>query len=94
MPWCSIIEAISYGLIGNSKSAFRKPKKPSTTQWEVSGCGTCALLQEVGLEEGLGAFGGGHQEAYRESQAWIWLLLILLKIRNRSLGRPIPDPPY
>ncbi|XP_058416959.1 outer dynein arm-docking complex subunit 4 isoform X2 [Diceros bicornis minor] len=34
LPWCSTIEAISCGLIGNSKLEFRKPRKPSTTQWE------------------------------------------------------------
>ncbi|XP_045637601.1 outer dynein arm-docking complex subunit 4 isoform X2 [Ursus americanus] len=34
LPWCSIIEATSCGLTENSKLEFRKPRKPSTTQWE------------------------------------------------------------
>ena len=79
---------------------FRKPRKPSTTQWEVSDRETYALIQEA---LGILGFGGrpevhwvssDHWKDYRESQAWIWLLTISLRIRNCPLGRPVPDPPY
>lgn len=47
MPWCSIIEATSCGLIGNSKLEFRKLRKPSTILWEVSAPGALACLGRV-----------------------------------------------
>jgi hypothetical protein len=36
----------NWGLIENSKLEFRKPRKPSTTQWEVSDHRAYALIQD------------------------------------------------
>ena len=98
LPWYSTIGATSWGLIRNSKLEFRKPRKPSTTRWEVSDHGAYALIWEV---LGILSFGGRPQvhwvsihywEDYREPPASIWLLLIFLKIRNCPLGGLVSSP--
>ena len=67
LPWFSTIGATSWGLIGNSKLGFRKPRKPSTTRWEVSDPGAYALIWEV---LGILRFGGRPQVHWVSTHHW------------------------